>query len=158
MFENYSNQLTVKNGADCLHHVASYGLTGSINLPRKRTRRTRRGTRAGRKLVRYISCIKLNTADRNKVSGRNKQTHTNINNLIVIKTDPVKPVSRNLNLYQSVIPVIVRPRRDLGKCELRNVDFRNLHVVKPSCSSQKVDEPLSVCYKNVQSLNNKAYL
>ena len=36
------------------------------------------------------------------------------------------------------------------------MNFPNLHVVKPSCSSQKVDEPLSVCCINVQSLDNKA--
>ena len=29
MFENYCDQSTVKNDADCLHPVASYGLTGS---------------------------------------------------------------------------------------------------------------------------------
>ncbi len=62
----------------------------------------------------------------------------------------------NLNLCQSVIPVIVRPWRDLGKSTPRNVNFHNLHVVKPSRSSQKVDEPLSVCCLNVQSLNNEA--
>ena len=59
-----------------------------------------------------VICIQLNTADRNKESERNNQTQTNITNLIVIETDPVKPVSRNLNLnlYQNVI---VRPQRDL---------------------------------------------
>ena len=41
----------------------------------------------------------------------------------------------------------MRPRRDLDKPEQRNVNFRNLDVVRPSRSSQKVD---------VQSLNNKA--
>ena len=83
------------------------------------------------------------------------QTHININNLIVIKTDTIKTVSHNLNLnlYQNVITVIVRPRRDLGKPKLRNVNIRNLHVVKPSPSFQKVDEPLSVCCMNVQSLH-----
>ena len=64
------------------------------------------------------------------------------------------PVSCDIILYQSGIPVIVRPRRDLGKSELRIVNIRNLQVVKPSRSSQKVDEPLSVCCMNVQSLNN----
>ena len=82
--------------------------------------------------------------DLNKVSGRNNQTHTNINNIDAIKTDPLKPVSRylNLNLNQSVIPVIVRPRRDLGKSKLRNVNIYNLHAVKASLSCQKTDEPL----------------
>ena len=52
--------------------------------------------------------------------------------------------------------VIMRPRHDLGKSELRNVNIRNVHVVKPPNSSQEVDAPLSVCCINVQFLNNKA--
>ena len=47
--------------------------------------------------------------------------------------------------------VIMRPRHDLGKSELRNVNIRNLHVVRLSRSSQKVDKPLSVCCMTAQS-------
>ena len=72
-----------------------------------------------------------------QVTGFNKHTHVNMNDLIVIKTNYVTKVSRDVTLCQSVIPIIVLPQFDLGKYKLSNINNDNRRVSKPACFSQK---------------------
>ena len=135
-------------------------VTGSVLKPWRTRRRTRRGTKG--RIVRHICCVELTSASRHKVSDDNNnlsRVRVNFHNLIAVVNNG-NAVEGNSNVIQSVkysrIPVIVRPRGELGEIVPRSTtNFRNLHVIGPSTFVQKVEEPLSVCCLNVQSLRNK---
>ena len=61
----------------------------------------------------------------------------------------------NLNWHQNNIQADVCSLCDIEKHKPRNVNIHKLHVVIPSSSSQNVDVPVSVRWKNFQFLNNK---
>ena len=82
-------------------------------------RRTRRGTRAGRKLIRHIKCVRLTSASY-KISAHNNKPGVNTRNLISLTGNQLAKSLFNVNSFVNTsssdfkfkyIKVIVRPHR-----------------------------------------------
>jgi len=101
-------------------------------------RRTRWGTRAGRKLIRHIKCVRLTTASYKTSAYHYEPAKSlfNVNSFVNTSSSDFKSNS---------IKVIVRPYHKHARVFLWSINFHNLHVIDSLHVDQKVEVPLMVC-------------
>ena len=107
------------------------------------------GTRAGRKLIRHIKCVRLQTPSYKVSAYQNKPGVITISLTGNEPTKSLFSVNSIINTSSSdfkskSINVIVHPRRNDARALLRSINFLNLHVIDSLRDDKKVEVSLTV--------------